>query len=249
MTTDQSPDIGAVLESLRREVRARRLAAPGPEQSALARQLARSAEQLEITRVVSAHWPLEGGSIPQRAMNLVNKVVRRGLRWYINPIVEQQNAFNEVTTRALRQLVDAYEELRIATEELAAAPADSSPSPPTGEGVGGEGLDLPDLRLLQEIVERNAATAPHALLADLGLPTLALTLRDRRTVLAHWPLASGSPVGATQKLVRRYLRWLINPIVEQQNAFNDALATALPLLLALDAETRALLAARRRNRR
>src|SRR4051812_39428869 len=112
MTTNPSPDdVGAVLAALRHEVRARRQAqAPDPAQSALDQQLARCAEQLEITRVVSAHWPLESRTPVARAQNFVNKLVRRALRWYINPIVEQQNAFNEVATRTLRLHVDAYAE-------------------------------------------------------------------------------------------------------------------------------------------
>jgi hypothetical protein len=47
------------------------------------------------------------------------------------------------------------------------------------------------------------------------------------------------------KLVRRYLRWYINPIVEQQNAANAALTMALLRLIALDAERRAEVAALR----
>jgi hypothetical protein len=45
--------------------------------------------------------------------------------------------------------------------------------------------------------------------------------------------------------VRRYLRWYINPIVEQQNAANAAFTVALLRLIALDAERRAEVAALR----
>ena len=70
----------------------------------------------ELHRVVSAHWPLRSRSLAERLINLVNKVVRRLLRWYINPIVEQQNAYNDAVARALRLLADAYLDLR---EDLA----------------------------------------------------------------------------------------------------------------------------------
>ncbi|MFN8566837.1 MAG: hypothetical protein U0Z44_04800 [Kouleothrix sp.] len=58
--------------------------------------------QLRLHEQVSAHWPLGRASLRQRVVALVNKLVRRYLRWYINPIVEQQNAArNAAITAAL----------------------------------------------------------------------------------------------------------------------------------------------------
>ncbi|NTV63470.1 MAG: hypothetical protein HGA65_08035, partial [Oscillochloris sp.] len=109
-------DVPTILAALRAEVRAVRAAQGEAEASTalsgIERELHHCAEQLEITRVVSAHWPLEGRSLYERAWALVHKVVRRYLRWYINPIVEQQNAFNDVAARAIRLLIDANAELR-----------------------------------------------------------------------------------------------------------------------------------------
>jgi hypothetical protein len=48
---------------------------------------------------------LLGTTLPQRAIALINKLVRRYLRWYINPIVEQQNAANAACTAALLRLI------------------------------------------------------------------------------------------------------------------------------------------------
>lgn len=101
----QQLDVGAILEGLRAEVRARRLAQGGAMQSPLERDLQRSLDEIELYRVVSAHWPLLGRTLPQRALALANKLVRRYLRWYINPIVEQQNAANAAFTAALRRLI------------------------------------------------------------------------------------------------------------------------------------------------
>jgi hypothetical protein len=58
------------------------------------------------------------------------------------------------------------------------------------------------------------------------------------TVNAHWGIASDLPViGRPLVLLRRVqrilLRWYINPIVDQQNAFNDAVVRTL---IDLDAE-------------
>lgn len=117
-------ELAAVLEALRAEVRAQRRElerGEGTEESLLARELRHCSEQLEITRVVSAHWPLEGRTLYERGWALVNKLVRRYLRWYINPIVEQQNAYNDVSARALRLLIEENVELRARLAELRAA--------------------------------------------------------------------------------------------------------------------------------
>jgi hypothetical protein len=105
ITKAPPPDVGAILEALRAELRARRLsqgrAEPGPAE----RELARALDEIELYRVISAHWPLLGKTLPQRAINLVNKLVRRYLRWYVNPIAEQQNAANAAFTVALLRLI------------------------------------------------------------------------------------------------------------------------------------------------
>src|SRR6266511_2147016 len=110
MTLHQA-DVAAILGELRNEVRARRMAMSQSEISPLERDLERSLDEIELYRVVSAHWPLIGKTIPQRAAALVNKLVRRYLRGYINPIVEQQNAYNDAVARTLRLLADAYMDL------------------------------------------------------------------------------------------------------------------------------------------
>src|SRR4051812_46259139 len=104
-------DVAGILEGLRAEVPARRLAQGQAEEGPLERDLRRSLDEIGLHRVVSAHWPLLGKTVPQRVVALVNKLVRRYLRWYINPIVEQQNAYNDAVARALRLLAEAYGDL------------------------------------------------------------------------------------------------------------------------------------------
>ena len=94
-------DVAAMLAALRSEVRAQRIAQGQLEPAPLERDLQRSLDEIELYRVISAHWPLIGKTLPQRVIALVNKIVRRYLRWYINPIVEQQNAANAAITAAL----------------------------------------------------------------------------------------------------------------------------------------------------
>ena len=129
-------DVANILEGLRAEVRARRLAQGQAEEGPLERDLRRSLDEIELHRVISAHWPLLGKSVPQRVVALGNKLVRRYLRWYINPIVEQQNrcnaaflaldALREARERELWREVAELRE-RIATLERRSAALDPMP--------------------------------------------------------------------------------------------------------------------------
>jgi hypothetical protein len=72
-------------------------------------------------------------------------------------------------------------------------------------------------------------------------------------VNAHLPLGgagvSGELRAALQRGLRLALRWLVNPIVEQQNRANDAIHAALAALVRHDDAVRAGMAARRATRR
>jgi hypothetical protein len=172
---------------------------------------------------------------------LINKLVRRYLRWYINPIVEQQNAYNDAVARALRLLADAYADLGDGGrgtgdgEAFVVGPSESSADTPIQE--------------LMALVRERAQAEPPARFPDLELRALEPQLGLREQVSAHWPLhARTSPLRAValiNKLVRRYLRWYVNPIVEQQNGANAAITAALLAMIRLDAERRAQVAALR----
>ncbi|MBX0326929.1 hypothetical protein K2Z83_04430 [Oscillochloris sp. ZM17-4] len=255
--TNAETDVAAVLDALRAEVRARRVAEAegqaGTPLSAIERELHRAAEQLEITRVVSAHWPLEGRSLYERGWLLVHKLVRRYLRWYINPIVEQQNAFNDVGARSIRLLIEANAELRDQLADLRRQREQvPPPGPPPGPPPPAPVDDAPPTAHLQRLVERGAGAEPAAALPDLALRPLPARAAERAAVSAHWDLPNDTPLvrarSLAQKGVRQYLRWMINPIVEQQNGANAAIADALPHLIAADAELRAQVAALRAQR-
>ena len=238
-----------IFETLRAEVRARRqlVGDGGKERSALERQLQRCAEQLEITRVVSAHWPLDGRTPVERVLVLIHKVVRRCLRWYINPIVEQQNVFNDGAARTLRLLLAAYAEVQAQANVVSRSgngvvPIDDITLLPTIMADDG----APDTSALQELVAQTAHVEPPVAFAELQLLDLPRALSERQEVSAHWELRDTTPLARikilSQRLLRQYLRWMINPIVEQQNAFNAALTAMIPSVIAADAETRGLLA-------
>jgi hypothetical protein len=278
--SNNTPDVAAILTRIRAEVQAQRQALDMNEEqqaaySAIERQLQRCVEQLEITRVVSAHWPLESRNPVERGINLFNKLVRRYLRWYINPIVEQQNAFNDIVARTLRLQIEAYTELRLQLAALARTdepPTLEGGNPPTDEldsahprtdaetdaGTEPGSSDkfqssLADTAALQALIDNHGRAEPPAALSDMRLRPQLAQLALRQSVNAHWLLERRNlyerVVVPINKLVRRYLRWLINPIVEQQNAFNAAAAETAAALLAADAQVRFDLAARRAERR
>jgi hypothetical protein len=281
MTLNEA-DVAAILDQLRNEVRARRTALGQIELSPLERDLQRSLDEIELYRVVSAHWPLIGKTIPQRAIALVNKLVRRYLRWYINPIVEQQNAYNDAVARTLRLLADAYVDLgeqivenkdtknqepTIGNQEPTIGNQESftgyqSAGSTENQTQGDAETSGPNLQKhnkngssilnLQSLVRERAVVEPPAQFPDLELRAAEPQLRLREQVAAHWPLGGATmpqrAIALVNKLVRRYLRWYINPIVEQQNAANAAIGTALLGLIRLDAERRAQIAALRARR-
>jgi hypothetical protein len=113
--------------------------------------------------------------------------------------------------------------------------ADTSPPPSTAE--------------LQMRVEQRSRDEPPALFPELVLPGCTAQLAAHQQVQAHWPLAGHAGTVFIQKLIRQYLRWLINPIVEQQNIFNAALTTSITPLITADTDVRTMVAALRVKRK
>lgn len=128
MTTEQPTppiDVGAILTQLRAEVRAARGTLDDPAAHAAGLgvdldELRAAVAEVEALRAVSPHWPLTWRTPRERAEVFVQRLIRRGLRWYIAPIVEQQNAYNNAVARTLQLLVDANRQLAAEIAELRA---------------------------------------------------------------------------------------------------------------------------------
>lgn len=105
MTVNGKVEVAEELEQLRQAVKARREKLHGSELAEL-RALVR---QVNERWNVSAHLPITWGGPPLvgRGLAYAKRVTRLLLRWYINPIVEQQNNYNAAVTRALLQ-TNAY---------------------------------------------------------------------------------------------------------------------------------------------
>ncbi len=135
-------DIAAIVEQLRSEVLERR---QGQVDSSVHQlqssfdevELARSLEEVRISQGVSAHWPIVWRTPLQAFFAFVQRVTRRFLRWYINPIVEQQNAFNAATERTLNLLVAVNarlrEEITALQERLRRLEEQTDPVEPSGQ--------------------------------------------------------------------------------------------------------------------
>ena len=118
MTTanNQKPDVAAILSDLRDQIRERRArltvdGAADPHAHALnLAELRRSVESVNDTWFVSAHLPITWETRILGRLNAYTKrLVRLLLRWYINPIVEQQNRFNSAVARTTVEML-AYQE-------------------------------------------------------------------------------------------------------------------------------------------
>jgi hypothetical protein len=105
-------EVSRILEQLKQEVRQRRqrlsdAGTPFGELPAVKNQQA-SLESVHSTVQVNPHLPIAWPAWPKglwpKIVALVQKVVRRLLRWYMNPIVEQQNRYNAAVAEALDTL-------------------------------------------------------------------------------------------------------------------------------------------------
>jgi hypothetical protein len=124
---EESIDVAATIATLRAQAVARGQAMGLSAQTPLDDPLRRAEDLAHI----SAHFPIMW-TIPVvgRGMSLVQRAIRIGLRWYINPIVDQINDFNEATVTALNTLAARQEAL---AARLAALEAESpNPLPPKG---------------------------------------------------------------------------------------------------------------------
>jgi hypothetical protein len=105
-------EVAAILQRLKNEVRNQRL------QDELGRSatVAAALEEVKLTRWVNPHQPIAWPHWPEgvwpKVVALVQKVMRRMLRWYINPIVEEQNRFNQAVAEALDALAEENAQLR-----------------------------------------------------------------------------------------------------------------------------------------
>lgn len=135
MNEHEPINVAAILGQIRAEIQVSH-AGSGEETAHLALgvdldELRDSIAEVEALRAVSAHWPIQGANPRERGVALAQRFVRRALRWYIAPIVEQQNSYNSAVARALQLLLEAQLEL---AREVARLRSSGSAPTPTSDG-------------------------------------------------------------------------------------------------------------------
>jgi hypothetical protein len=139
MEDGEQIDVTAILAQLRAEIQGAPATATG-ETAHLALgvdidELRNAVAEVEALRAVSAHWPIQGRTPRDRAAAFVQRLIRRGLQWYIQPIVQQQNSYNAAVAHALQLLLEAQLELAREIVRLrAATSADPEPAPDNASG-------------------------------------------------------------------------------------------------------------------
>lgn len=113
--TENIATVARRLEQLIQEARERKNGQVGSS-NAPARAAALRLMQQKVE--VEAHWPIAWPHWPSgvraKVVAVGQKVIRRLLRWYINPIIKQQNQFNQATLNMIEILADEVSALQFA---------------------------------------------------------------------------------------------------------------------------------------
>ncbi len=125
MSTTDDQEIKAILAELQEEIRRHRLALgdlgalPPPD------PLARIREKQAVNPHLPIGWPVMPPGLIPKLVAYAQKIVRRLLRWYINPIVAQQNEFNAAATDLLASHQARLDALTTSLEALTARLSES----------------------------------------------------------------------------------------------------------------------------
>ncbi len=108
--------MAAILDELREQIRERRarftVDDPDDPHALNLAELKRSVEAVNDSWFVSAHLPITWETrLVGRLGAYTKRAVRVLLRWYINPIVEQQNRYNSAVARTLVEMAAYHERL------------------------------------------------------------------------------------------------------------------------------------------
>lgn len=120
LSTTDDQEIKAILAELQEEIRRHRLALgdlgalPPPD------PLARVREKQAVNPHLPIGWPVMPPGLIPKLVAYAQKIMRRLLRWYINPIVAQQNEFNAAATDLLASHQARLDELTTSLEALTA---------------------------------------------------------------------------------------------------------------------------------
>jgi len=110
ISPEQELDVAAIFERLRQEVRGTAPRLAGDPARTQVRLSVR--DQAERLWPVSAERPLEGKGGP------IKLVLRRLMRWYVEPMAADQRAFNDAALKLIDDLSERVDRLTEAVREL-----------------------------------------------------------------------------------------------------------------------------------
>jgi len=105
-------EVRDIVTDLQAEIRRHRVALGASEVIAPPDPLLQVREKQVVNPHLPIGWPVMPRGLPARLAAYAQKIVRRLLRWYINPLVAQQNEYNLAATDLLASLQGATEEMR-----------------------------------------------------------------------------------------------------------------------------------------
>ncbi len=103
---------GGQIESILQQVRVSSTAA-SPVRAAIFRHMHQAATVNSHRHIAWPHWP---PGICAKVRAALQKITRRLLQWYIDPIIKQQNQFNQTVVNALQLLADDIAALQISCQ-------------------------------------------------------------------------------------------------------------------------------------
>jgi hypothetical protein len=127
MTTETdiaTEEVADVLRQLKQEIRRQHLQDEMECAVGVVAALIQAREVSQVNPHQPIAWPHWPGGLWPKIVALLQKVVRRLLRWYINPLVAEQNRFNSAVVTALDALARENARLRDEVRMLAARQAD-----------------------------------------------------------------------------------------------------------------------------
>ena len=120
MKSSDPSAVQAIIARLQEEMRCHR---QGPARSSATPGsvlLSRVREHQRVNSHLPIGWPVMPRGLIPKLVAYAKKITRRLLRWYINPLVDQQNAYNAAVTDALATLGAQNDGLASQSEALAA---------------------------------------------------------------------------------------------------------------------------------
>lgn len=110
MPTQEEAEIAAIFSRLKDEIRNRPSSETGTSSASVERTLA-ARQQAERAWAVSAerpfeHPPTRGGRTRRLVVAPVKQLIRKLIRWYVEPVASQQRSFNLLVLRLVDELAE-----------------------------------------------------------------------------------------------------------------------------------------------